>query len=219
MLTTLLGIVGSDPYLAPEVYDMSKYDPRPTDIWSMAIIFCCMTLRRFPWKAPRLSDNSYKLFVAEPTEEEQRSTAYPQKPQSEPASRVASDGTDGHHHHHRKSTDQANSTPQSSATSQADGQTASIISTASRDTQSVVIKGPWRLLRLLPRETRNIVSRMLDLDPRTRATLEEVMNDPWVVNARVCAQEEQTGRILRADGHDHTLEPGAGGATPVTTKK
>lgn len=72
---------------------------------------------------------------------------------------------------------------------------------------------------MLPRETRHIVSRMLDLDPKTRATLDEVLQDPWVVNARVCAQEEQTGRILRADGHEHTLEPGAGGSTPATTKK
>lgn len=63
------------------------------------------------------------------------------------------------------------------------------------------------------------MSRMLDLDPKTRCTLDEVLQDPWVQNARVCAQEEQTGRILRADGHEHTLEPGAGGSTPSTTKK
>jgi serine/threonine protein kinase len=230
-LTIEIGIVGSDPYLAPEVYDMAKYDPQPTDIWSMAIIFCCMTLRRFPWKAPRLSDNSYKLFVAEPTEEEKRQGLYPQKPQSEPASRVPSAGTEGgHNHHHNKSTDGANGSksdpasraapPQSSATSQADSTVPSNISTASREPQQQqVIKGPWRLLRLLPRETRHIISRMLDLDPRTRATLDEILQDPWVINARVCAQEEQTGRILRADGHEHTLEPGAGGATPVATKK
>jgi serine/threonine protein kinase len=192
-----------------------------------------MTLRRFPWKAPRLSDNSYKLFVAEPTDEERRSISYPQKPLSEPASRVPSDGTDGHqhHHHHRKSTDEnggsksdpvsraAVAPPQSSATSQVDSPSSSNISTGSKETPQAIIKGPWRLLRLLPRETRHIISRMLDLDPNTRATLDEVLQDPWVVNARVCAQEEQTGRILRAEGHDHTLEPGAGGATPATTKK
>lgn len=46
------GIVGSDPYLAPEVLtSTSNYDPRFVDIWSIAIIYCCMTLRRFPWKA------------------------------------------------------------------------------------------------------------------------------------------------------------------------
>ena len=66
-LTISIGIVGSDPYLAPEVYDEKKYDPRPTDVWSLAIIFCCMTLRRFPWKQPRTTDNSYRLFVANPT--------------------------------------------------------------------------------------------------------------------------------------------------------
>ncbi|KAE9984349.1 hypothetical protein EG328_008834 [Venturia inaequalis] len=221
------GIVGSDPYLAPEVYDMSKYDPQPTDLWSMAIIFCCMTLRRFPWKAPRLSDNSYKLFVTEPTDDEKRSGPYPQKPVSDPVSRALSDPNDSPHQHPRKSTDETNSSravsdkAQSSATSQVDGVASSQQSTATNNSQQQqqVIKGPWRLLRLLPRETRHIVSRMLDLDPRTRATLEEVLQDPWVLNARICAQEEKTGRILRAEGHEHTLEPGAGGSTPATTKK
>lgn len=59
------GIVGSDPYLAPEVFEPSNfgYDPRTADVWSIAIIFCCMVLRRFPWKIPKLSDPSYRLFV------------------------------------------------------------------------------------------------------------------------------------------------------------
>ena len=36
------GIVGSDPYLAPEVLvPQAEYDPRLTDVWSVAIIFCC----------------------------------------------------------------------------------------------------------------------------------------------------------------------------------
>lgn len=204
---------------------MAKYDPQPTDIWSMAIIFCCMTLRRFPWKAPRLSDNSYKLFVTEPTDEEKRSGPYPTKPTSEPASRTPSDPIDGQQP--RKSTDETNSSraasdkPQSSAVSQVESVAPSqqSTSTTEKSQQQQVIKGPWRLLRLLPRETRHIVSRMLDLDPKTRATLDEVLQDPWVLNARVCAQEEQTGRILRAEGHEHTLEPGAGGSTPATTKK
>lgn len=56
------GIVGSDPYLSPETLVFSKYDPRPVDIWSVAMIYCCMTLKKFPWKVPKLSDNSFKLF-------------------------------------------------------------------------------------------------------------------------------------------------------------
>ncbi|ODV95452.1 hypothetical protein PACTADRAFT_42653 [Pachysolen tannophilus NRRL Y-2460] len=60
------GVVGSDPYLAPEVFQSGHYDPRPADIWSIAIIFCCMTLRRFPWKVPKLSDGSFKAFSVLP---------------------------------------------------------------------------------------------------------------------------------------------------------
>ncbi|CCF56190.1 hypothetical protein KAFR_0A07560 [Kazachstania africana CBS 2517] len=58
------GIVGSDPYLAPEVCIFTKYDPRPVDIWSVAIIFACMILKKFPWKIPKLRDSSFKLFCS-----------------------------------------------------------------------------------------------------------------------------------------------------------
>ncbi|KAI4622981.1 uncharacterized protein J4E88_009731 [Alternaria novae-zelandiae] len=201
------GIVGSDPYLAPEVYDLSKYDPQPTDIWSLAIMFCCMTLRRFPWKAPRISDNSYKLFVSPPNDGP-RSITGPSKSAtdlqhsagddrrqsgviSEPASRHQ---TSEHSADHRAST---------SSTSQQPPQ---------------VIKGPWRLLRLLPRESRHIIGRMLEIDPKKRATLDEILEDKWVTGSAVCTQEEG-GRVLRCDNHDHTLEPGAGVASAPNTQQ
>lgn len=58
------GIVGSDPYLAPEVITQDNYDPRKTDVWSVAIIFMCMILRRFPWKIPDAkADPSFRAFV------------------------------------------------------------------------------------------------------------------------------------------------------------
>ncbi|CUM55621.1 uncharacterized protein AC631_02880 [Debaryomyces fabryi] len=58
------GIVGSDPYLAPEVLkNPNSYNPQPVDLWSIAIIYCCMTLKRFPWKIPNADkDNSFKLY-------------------------------------------------------------------------------------------------------------------------------------------------------------
>lgn len=62
--TKASGIVGSDPYLAPEVISGGEYDPRLTDVWSVAIIFMCMILRRFPWKLPDVkTDASYRLYV------------------------------------------------------------------------------------------------------------------------------------------------------------
>ncbi len=188
---------------------MSKYAAEPTDVWSLAIIFCCMTLRRFPWKAPRISDNSYKLFVAPPNDGP-KSIMGPSKSssdlqnnddndnndqkngaQSEPTSRHTSEH---HNHEHRGSA-----------------------SSTSGQQPPQVIKGPWRLLRLLPRESRHIIGRMLEVDPKKRATLDEIIEDKWVTGSAVCSQEEG-GKVLLSDNHQHTLEPGAGGG-PAPAKK
>ncbi|KAK6544711.1 serine/threonine protein kinase [Orbilia ellipsospora] len=181
------GIVGSDPYLAPEVCNDLKYDPQPADIWSLAIIFCCMSLRRFPWKAPRMSDNSFKLFCAAPTPEAERESQ--------------AGGVSG----------EAPETPVTTTqptTEKKDGTQA-----------AQVIKGPWRLLRLLPRESRMIINSMLKLDPKGRATLQDIYNDPWIKVAleegRVCSQQEShvgdpsthgRGPVYHGIGHDHVLE-------------
>lgn len=62
------GIMGSDPYLAPEVVTYPYYDPSLADVWSLAIIYCCMILRRFPWRVPKDSDASYGYFSSPPGE-------------------------------------------------------------------------------------------------------------------------------------------------------
>ncbi|KAF8557259.1 Pkinase-domain-containing protein [Imleria badia] len=41
------GIVGSDPYLAPEVLAGGSYDPRKTDVWSVGVIFVSSFLLMF----------------------------------------------------------------------------------------------------------------------------------------------------------------------------
>lgn len=207
------GVVGSDPYLAPEVYDEKRYDPRPADVWSIAIIFCCMTLRRFPWKAPRISDNSYRLFVSPPDPDQDklldaqrrsiagRSSVDDGKrgSQSEPASRnptgATGDTEHKHHHHHHHEREAISRQTTGSNTSGNDQPT---------------IKGPMRLLRLLPRETRHIIGRMLELDPKKRATINDILADNWVQNALVCRQEED-GVIFKAPNHTHTLQPGGSG--------
>ncbi|KAF1928044.1 Pkinase-domain-containing protein [Didymella exigua CBS 183.55] len=202
------GIVGSDPYLAPEVYDLSKYDPQPTDIWSLAIIFCCMTLRRFPWKAPRVSDNSYKLFVSPPNDGPKSITG-PAKASTD-LQHAADD--------HRAGTQSAPASRHPSGEGQQSNGALTVAPSSQSQQQPQVIKGPWRLLRLLPRESRHIIGRMLEVDPRRRATLEEIMNDKWVQNSQVCSQEDG-GKVLRCDNHEHTLEPGAGASAPNTQQK
>ena len=229
------GIVGSDPYLAPEVYDTSKYDARPTDIWSLAIIFACMSLRRFPWKAPRLTDNSYKLFVSAPTattppadaasrrsfdgkSKSEASAAEAARPSSAPSTRPGSrlnsedesnKYSNHHHHHHRHH--------EILRPNHGDDVIESHQSSAGENIKPEVIRGPWRLLRLLPRETRAIMGKMLEIQPSQRATLDDMMKDQWIVNTPVCSQDENC-TVHRAPGHEHTLVP-SNASTPAPSRK
>lgn len=250
------GIVGSDPYLAPEVYDEKKYDPRPTDVWSLAIIFCCMTLRRFPWKQPRTTDNSYRLFVSTPTPGTPVPDSDPRRPrpksspdlpctahehkQPPPTSTPAGNSEtpnksaappsapqpNGNKSDSGKEGDQSTESQAEKQTSQTSTSTAANNGTAhdkpTRTTskeapplppgsqqasqRQEVIKGPWRLLRILPRESRYIIGRMLKVDPKERATLDEVLADEWVRNILFC-QQEDSGEIINAPNHTHVLEP------------
>lgn len=104
---------------------------------------------------------------------------------------------DDDHHHHR---DQS--------------QDSSRPGTAGAADNKEVIRGPWRLLRILPRESRHIIGRMLKVDPSERATMEEVLEDDWVLGAEVCYQDE-SGEVHRADNHTHILEAGSGAAPPA----
>ncbi|EWG45350.1 HAL protein kinase [Fusarium verticillioides 7600] len=205
------GIVGSDPYLAPEVYDSKEYDAVAVDIWSLAIIFCCMTLRRFPWKVPRMTDNSFKLFAADPTPgHDPRKLIVPSKSTNDltttPARDfLAEDETKKHTHHEQK--EESTSKEASSTTDSKDSKT------QPGGEKKEVIRGPWRILRLLPRESRHIISRMLDLDPKTRARMDEILQEPWVADTVICQQLDH-GEVIPADNHTHILEPPANSQQP-----
>lgn len=208
------GVVGSDPYLAPEVLTQSSYDPRPTDIWSLAIIYCCMTLRRFPWKVPKMSDPSFKLFATKPTKEEQ-----------EMYYEMSLGNTPSHHHSHNAGKkpeeeeenkqvhkeDEKKKTPSSSqntiannnGNTQTSQQTQQPQQQQQQQQPKIVIKGPWRLLRLLPHESRHIISRMLELDPTKRATLDEIWADSWVKRLSMCTVDH--GKFIKAGTHSHTF--------------
>ncbi|KAF8306149.1 kinase-like protein, partial [Clavulina sp. PMI_390] len=58
------GITGMGPFIAPEILTQSSYDPRKADVWSVAVLFLLMTLRRFPWKVSDFkNDVGYRSFV------------------------------------------------------------------------------------------------------------------------------------------------------------
>lgn len=151
------------------------YEPQRADIWSLAIIYFSMTMRRFPWKVPCQTDDFFSLFTKIPNVDE---SGYDELRQLE-------DGSLSTH-----PPDEVRSS--SSRNAILWGQ----------------IYGPWRLLRMLPAESRQIIGRMLDVDPNRRPTIDQVLQSQWICEIPACQQAEN-GRVLRADGHGHLLEPGA----------
>ncbi len=118
---------GSSFYMAPEQQPTAAqqrgggrrpYLPAKSDVWSLGIIFVCMTLRRFPWKmAKNEIDPSFEAYA------------------------------------------------------NASG------------------SGKARLLKLMPRESRAILGRMLEVDPSKRVLMPEVLEDEWVKSIDACTME------------------------------
>ncbi|KAF2971573.1 hypothetical protein GQX73_g1943 [Xylaria multiplex] len=154
------GIVGSDPYLAPEVYDERK------------------------------------LFAAQPTPgHDPRQLIMPSRPTNTPTE----DAAQGY---------SAEESPKSPKQSKTELRPTTTSADSKETERKEVIKGPWRLLRLLPRECRHIIGRMLTIDPKKRATMAEILDEPWVSDAVICRQVGP-GLIEKAEDHTHILEPPA----------
>lgn len=176
------GIVGSDPYLAPEVVRKLRYQSAPTDVWSAAIVFCCMLMRKFPWKSPRQSDHSFKQYMD--SFEVSKQSSQPQ--QQHPAILTPGQRT--------TTTTIAKSAPAKN----------SMIfdSPVVQDHESYckTHSGSHRLLKSLPEEVRPLVLKMLTIDPEDRATLEECWQDEWLKSVDYCTIDED-GKTIH--GHDH----------------
>ncbi|KAF9405562.1 serine/threonine-protein kinase HAL4/sat4, partial [Podila epigama] len=57
------GIIGSEPYIAPEEFYREEYDPRAVDVWACGIIFYVMFYSAMPWaRADRRRDGRYARF-------------------------------------------------------------------------------------------------------------------------------------------------------------
>jgi serine/threonine protein kinase len=167
-----------------------------------------MTLRRFPWKVPRLTDSSYKLFAAEPSlghdpkkimlppsQSTSALTEMPQRDLDPSVFRV---------HDNPKVEDHKGDTPKTPSSAGPDGAPAT-----PAPEKKEIIRGPWRILRLLPRESRHVIGRMLEIDPKKRAKMSEILDDPWVADTVICRQMEGSV-VVKADDHSHILEPPAG---------
>lgn len=279
------GIVGSDPYLAPEVLKSSNsYNPQPVDLWSIAIIYCCMTLKRFPWKIPNPEkDNSFKLYAMQDdnwhdynlsnechklllTQRKLKNMIVRlnkkkkllEETEAESGGVPNLETIEGGSNHEAASEERPVQNPESGVTEElpavedtkkskdlkevevlSEEQVENILEElkaidakleeyeqkkaemkhkfveakrlqeAQREIQDEEalstekkkqshhkqIHGPYRLMRLLPHASRPIIFKMLQVDPRKRASLEDIMQDEWIKDIQCCTLQTTTRSI------------------------
>lgn len=308
------GIVGSDPYLAPEVLKSpNSYNPQPVDLWSIAIIYCCMTLKRFPWKIPsQEKDNSFRLYcmyddnfhdyylsnechklllqqrklkntiVRLNKRKKQLEEEKGDKPEEDEEMKDADSAPQQHHHSHDVELGKTGGSTvgkdksNEAVTVLTDEQAEEIMAQlndidrklqefedkknelkekyeALRDadpryqkqlaqiheeeekqrlkdaehgadekkkSHHKQIHGPYRLMRLLPHAARPVISRLLEVDPKKRATMEEILEDEWIKEIQCCTvkpvskstdatldfiEDEDEVLVKGVPPHEHTI--------------
>jgi serine/threonine protein kinase len=198
-LIELQGIVGSDPYLAPEVCVFNKYDPRPVDVWLAAIIYCCMILKKFPWKVPKLSDNSFKLFASR-REMVPLSEILKRTPEQQAAADM-----------HNLKLDDISETEVSPPRELPPAPAAADVSDTDGKLHTSTESGPGRLLLAMPEDCRALIGRMVELAPACRITIDECFKDEWLDSVHMCTVEERVQpdgatrfEVLSGGDHIHT---------------
>ncbi|KIS00047.1 HAL protein kinase [Cryptococcus deuterogattii 2001/935-1] len=57
------GLCGSEPYIAPELFEQKEYDARLVDVWAAAIVFYCMQFQELPWRVAKPSDPTFAAYM------------------------------------------------------------------------------------------------------------------------------------------------------------
>lgn len=158
-----------------------------------------------------MTDNSFKLFAAEPTPGHDPNKLIARAKSTNDLSTTRAreflTGDEGkdklpHSQHHQN---HQNHQGESQPKEEKQEETSSGAAKPSGEKKEH-IRGPWRILRLLPRESRHIIHRMLDLNPKTRATMDEILQESWVADTVICQQLDD-GTVIPAEDHTHILEP------------
>lgn len=264
------GVVGSDPYLAPEVLTNSNlYNPQPVDLWSVAIIYCCMTLKRFPWKIPSPEkDNSFRLYAMDDDNwhdyvllnechklllaqrhlknlivklnkkkkllqrQHEQSPGEAHEDDSEEVAKSVDDklkqmddidlldeaATERTLAELRQIDEKLDSLEaQKNAAKEEFQRLRPQEPQEEDDKKHKQIHGPYRLMRLLPHAARPIILRMLLVDLKKRATLEEIFADEWVSEIHCCTlkpkltdladlEDDQDMILVKGSPpHEHTI--------------
>ncbi|CAO3611510.1 unnamed protein product [Cunninghamella echinulata] len=130
------GLMGSEPYIAPEAFEQKEYWGSNADVWSSGIVLYCLWMEGLIWhRAKKQSDHAYAAYLR----------AYP--------------------------------------------------------TQQ------FELLSKLPTGPRRLIYHILDPNPSTRFTCQDILNDDWVKSIDVCHHG------IGANGQPHHHIPSSASCT------
>lgn len=57
------GMCGSRPYIAPEQFKETEFDPRPSDVWAVGIIYMAMRTGSYLWQVANGEDEDYQKYL------------------------------------------------------------------------------------------------------------------------------------------------------------
>lgn len=62
-ISPVKGVYGSDPYIAPEIWEQYHYDAVKADLWSLGVVYVAMQSGRFLWDKAQTLDPRYSKFL------------------------------------------------------------------------------------------------------------------------------------------------------------
>ncbi|CCD27306.1 uncharacterized protein NDAI_0K01150 [Naumovozyma dairenensis CBS 421] len=205
-------IVGSDPYLAPEVFNSETpgYNASLVDVWSLGIIFYALMLKKFPWKIPQVDqDRNFEFYCREDLAEKHDYVESAKKHEE-----LMKEKKILIKRQHQQSNTRSSS-PIASQSQPLQEQLVRIKLRHSYSTNTTLPRksthndcskyGQYRVMRRLPHASRPIISRMLKVNPDERATISDLLHDKWFRNIPYCRSSLKDNSYIRASGHHHIL--------------
>lgn len=157
------GVCGSEPYIAPEEFSQPEYDPRQVDVWSCGVIYMAMHTGNHMWQvAKKGEDENYDRYLKfRRLVEEERENAVRERMQKQAGVVAGSDDREAKLQRARES-----------------------IRKRAKESGLDILEG-------LEFETKKLIYRMLNPDPKKRATVPQIMENQWFKSVYCCQQQHQ----------------------------
>jgi serine/threonine protein kinase len=161
--------------MAPEVLSRKWYNPQVADIWSLAIIYCCMIMGKFPWMVAQCSDDAFAHFASL------------QSLQSR-TDQVPSDLT-------VRSCEAVTITTQKIATKSSASIICTITETKDGHDDTKTSRGRPEAWGGLSQGSWEAISSLLQIDCHHRGDLQQLTGSPWFKQIQVCCWEDSNGSV------------------------